>query len=205
MRNIKRLNEEISRWTFEILFKQNQSWHIAFTNPTAGPWKTIKGRSLSSSIEGEVYRFTLEEKRPDIIMYNDELKKIIVFEAKDSISKLLDDEQSTKSAEVVVKLAEILFNRSANIFWRGRESYNVILGLLWGSVDFPANNLEKDKLFDCYHNLIVGRDHVMSDIIIGIETLYKNNNLTCNCYYKSYNNYPENIAQLISASLTKSG
>ena len=129
MRNIKRLNEEISRWTFEILFKQNQSWHIAFTNPTAGPWKTIKGRSLSSSIEGEVYRFTLEEKRPDIIMYNDELKKIIVFEAKDSISKLLDDEQSTKSAEVVVKLAEILFNRSANIFWRGRESYNVILGL----------------------------------------------------------------------------
>ena len=54
MRNINRLNEEIARWAFEIIFKTNTSWHIAFTNPTAGPWKTIKSVSLQSGKEGEV-------------------------------------------------------------------------------------------------------------------------------------------------------
>ena len=73
MRSINRLNEEIARWAFEILFKTNTEWKIAFTNPTAGPWKTIKANSLTDNTEGEVYRFILEEDRPDIIMYNDRL------------------------------------------------------------------------------------------------------------------------------------
>lgn len=88
MRNINRLNEEIARWAFEIIFKTNTSWHIAFTNPTAGPWKTIKSVSLQSGKEGEVYRFILEEDRPDIIMYNDSLRVVLIFEAKDSLEKL---------------------------------------------------------------------------------------------------------------------
>ena len=60
MRRIKDLNEEVSRWAFEILFRQNKKWRIAFTNLTAGPWKTIKGLD-SEGVEGAVYRFPLED------------------------------------------------------------------------------------------------------------------------------------------------
>ena len=38
-----RLTEEIARWAFEIICRENPNWYVAFTNPTAGPWKTIKG------------------------------------------------------------------------------------------------------------------------------------------------------------------
>lgn len=85
MRNISRLNEEIARWAFEIIFKTNTSWHIAFTNPTAGPWKTIKSVSLQSGKEGEVYRFILEEDRPDIIMYNDSLRVVLILRQKTAL------------------------------------------------------------------------------------------------------------------------
>ena len=47
IRKINRVNEEIARWAFEIIFKKNDQWTIAFTNPTAGPWKTIKSNSLN--------------------------------------------------------------------------------------------------------------------------------------------------------------
>ena len=79
-RQINNLNEEISRWAFEIIFKSNHQWRIAFTNPTAGPWKTIKALNAEGE-EGEVYRFPLEETRPDIILYNDELEAILIIEA----------------------------------------------------------------------------------------------------------------------------
>ena len=35
-----RLTEEIARWAFEVVCKNSSDWYIAFTNPTAGPWKT---------------------------------------------------------------------------------------------------------------------------------------------------------------------
>ena len=53
MRNINKLNEEIARWAFEILFTDRSDWVIAFTNPTAGPWKTIKASNEFGEI-GEV-------------------------------------------------------------------------------------------------------------------------------------------------------
>ena len=46
IRNINRLNEELARWAFEIKISENSDWEIAFTNPTAGPWKTVKALSL---------------------------------------------------------------------------------------------------------------------------------------------------------------
>lgn len=186
MRNINRLNEEIARWAFEIIHKNNTSWKIAFTNPTAGPWKTIKAPSKSMGIEGEVYRFILEEDRPDIIMFHDELETVIIIEAKDSLAKLLDEEQAKKSAAVVVKLANLLRSRGKNVFWRGRENYKVVLGLLWGSTGHPENEAAKNRLYDHYHDLVMDEDVVFSNLVIGVETLYKSGSLRCEAFYKSY-------------------
>ena len=186
LRRINRLNEEISRWAFEIIFKQNKKWTIAFTNPTAGPWKTIKANSLLTNKNGEVYRFILEEDRPDIIMYNDELKTVLIFEAKDSLIKLTDKTQYKKSAEVVIKLAKILYDKRNNDFWKGRENYKVILGLLWGANDEHEHLTDIYDLFDLYQSLVAKEKRVFSDMIFGVETLYKNNSLKCYFYNKCY-------------------
>ena len=186
LRRINRLNEEISRWAFEILFKQNKKWIIAFTNPTAGPWKTIKADSLSNGKNGEVYRFILEEDRPDIIMYNDELKAVIIFEAKDSLVKLTDKTQYKKSADVVIKLSKILYEKRNNEFWKGRENYKVILGLLWGANDEHEKIVDIYNLFDLYQSLVTKEKRVFSNVVVGVETLYKNDSLKCYFYSKSY-------------------
>ena len=201
MRTINRLNEEIARWAFEIIFKSNEKWVIAFTNPTAGPWKTIKTVSKVTGKEGEVYRFILEEDRPDIIMYNDELEAVIIFEAKDSLEKLLEKNQAKKSAAVVVKLADLLKSKGSNEFWRGRENYKIILGLLWGSTDTPESGNEKNKLYDYYHTLIKDEDSVYKDLIIGIETLYAHGNLRCSAFYKAYKDETDPFGRRIVQSL----
>jgi hypothetical protein len=203
MRSINRLNEEIARWAFEILFKTNEEWKIAFTNPTAGPWKTIKANSLIDNTEGEVYRFILEEDRPDIIMYNDQLEAIIIIEAKDSLEKLMVGTQAQKSAAVVVKLANILKSKATNHFWKGREKYSVILGLLWGSTDNPETESEKNKLYDYYRSLVAGEEIVNSDLVIGVETLYKDENLKCTSYFKDYSGTQAPFGEAIVKSLMK--
>lgn len=88
------LTEEISRWAFEVACREQTSWDIAFTNPTAGPWKTIKAKGALGDL-GEVYRFALEENRPDIILINDDINIIIIVEAKDSLEKLINKTQDT--------------------------------------------------------------------------------------------------------------
>lgn len=201
MRSIDRLNEEIARWAFEIIYKTNTSWKIVFTNPTAGPWKTIKAPSKTTGVEGEVYRFILEEDRPDIVMFNDELETVLVIEAKDSLEKLLDRAQAIKSAAVVVKLANILGNKGTNAYWQGRENYKVILGLLWGSTDCPESDIEKERLYDHYHGLVEREDVVFSDLIIGIETLYSHGDLHCEAFYKDYNGDASALGEYIVETL----
>ena len=120
-------------------------------------------------------------------MYNDELEAVIIFEAKDSLEKLLEKEQAKKSAAVVVKLAELLQSKGNNEFWKGRENYRVILGLLWGSTDNTESDSEKDRLYDHYHALVEGEESVYNDLIVGVETLYAHGNLKCEGFFKSYN------------------
>lgn len=203
MRNINRLNEELARWAFEILFKENNSWKIAFTNPTAGPWKTIKAPSKDTGVEGEVYRFILEEDRPDIIMFNDDMETVIIFEAKDSLSKLIEKKQAEKSAEVVVKLSQLLNSKASNPFWKGRENYKVILGLLWGSTDTKESEEEKGALYDYYHKLIEKDKTVYNDIVIGVETLYQTGALKCSAFYKSYESRADEYGKKLVASLMR--
>jgi hypothetical protein len=184
-RRIKDLNEEISRWAFEILFKDNQHWKIAFTNPTAGPWKTIKATN-SYGKEGEVYRFPLEETRPDIILYNDELEAILIVEAKDSLTKLVSGDQAEKSVAVVERLADILSRLDNNPYWNKRAHYPVYIGILWGSTNVLSNNTDISSVFDIYYACAQAKQSINKDFIFGIESLYTNGQIECHFHYKVY-------------------
>ena len=185
MRSINRLNEEIARWAFEILFKDRNDWVIAFTNPTAGPWKTIKASDINGEI-GEVYRFALKENRPDIVMYNDDLQTVMIIEAKDNIDKLIAGDQAEKSAEVVNDLAVKLRTLSENPYWSRRTDCSIVLGILWGSNDETASDRTKDRVFDKYHALITRDGNVSSNLVVGIESLYARGSITCSAFYKTY-------------------
>lgn len=183
-----RLTEEIARWAFEINFNTTTEWKIAFTNPTAGPWKTIKAPSLTTGIIGEVYRFELEETRPDILLFNDRLKHIIIIEAKDSLEKLLAGEQIKKTIEVVDQLSVLLSQQSHNQFWAGRESYDVITGLLWGC-EKTHTNQQYEQMFSMHYKEMNKHSILNKDFILGIETVREGQNLRCVTYAKCY--HPE--------------
>lgn len=172
-----RLTEEISRWAFEIKCKESPDWFVAFTNPTAGPWKTIKGTDESGK-EGVVYRFGSKETRPDIVLVNDKLKIIIIIEAKDSIEKLTSGDQSEKSVKVVDTLATALKGHQSNPYWGVRSSYPVITGLLWGA-ETPTSSLERTNAFNEYYENLKSYPQLSRELIIGIETRRKEDGLQC--------------------------
>jgi len=194
-----RLTEEIARWAFEIICKENPDWYIAFTNPTAGPWKTIKGLNKNNK-EGEVYRFELEETRPDIILVNDNLQIVVIIEAKDSISKLTAGDQAEKSVEVVDTLTSILKACKNSPFWGKRANYAVIIGLLWGA-EVPTSSLERSNTFNEYYQNMSKYPGLDKRIIIGIETRRKGDGLQCFFCSKSYEKNPTITPSLISNSL----
>lgn len=200
MRQINNLNEEIARWAFEILFKENNKWQIAFTNPTAGPWKTIKALDAEGK-EGEVYRFPLEETRPDIILYNDELEAVLVVEAKDSLNKLVLGDQAEKSVEVVERLSDILSQLGTNKFWGKRAQYPTYLGLLWGSSNTLSNQDDYLAVFDEYYDIAKNMKSLNKDFIIGIESLYKNGRIDCFFHHKTYSSGQNERCLAVESSL----
>ena len=199
-RRIKDLNEEIARWAFEILFKSNKNWRIAFTNPTAGPWKTIKAFDAEGK-EGEVYRFPLEETRPDIILYNDELEAVLIIEAKDSLNKLVAGDQAEKSVEVVERLSDTLSQLGKNKFWGKRAKYPTYLGLLWGSSDTLSSQNVYLSVFDEYYAIAKNKKSLNKDFIIGVESLYKNGRIDCYFHHKTYSNGQERRCLAVESSL----
>ena len=200
MRQINNLNEEISRWAFEIIFKRNHHWRIAFTNPTAGPWKTIKALN-SEGEEGEVYRFPLEETRPDIILYNDELKAVLILEAKDSLNKLVAGDQAEKSVEVVERLSAILSELGDNPYWGSRSQYPTYMGILWGSTDVLSNDTDISAVFNTYYANAQTKQHLNKDFIIGVESLYSNGNIECYFHHKVYTPGKERLCMAVEQSL----
>ena len=177
-----RLTEEISRWAFEVVCKNNPDWYIAFTNPTAGPWKTIKCTNAYGE-EGEVYRFELEETRPDILLVNDKLKVVMIIEAKDSLAKLISGDQAPKSVEVVGTLSEILKGKKSNSFWSYRSNYTIIVGLLWGA-ERPSTKYERQEVFNRYFDEMKSYKSFEKDLIIGIETCRYKDGLICKTCYQ---------------------
>ena len=179
------LTEEIARWAFEVLCREGEKWDIVFTNPTAGPWKTIKATN-NSGVLGEVYRFSLEENRPDIVMVNDEEKLVVIIEAKDSLSKLVSETQDTKSIEVVDSLAKTFKSLKSNEYWGGRADYVIICGLLWGS---EGGESESDiaTVMDKYHDDASECEFFFVDAILGIEANKASSGaITCKLFTKQY-------------------
>ncbi len=190
-RKINRLNEEISRWTFEIKIEMIPEWKIIFTNPTAGPWKRIMCSDEFNNV-GEVYRFQLEEERPDIIMINDSLEAIVIIEAKDSLSKLIEQSQISKTVEVTDIMARMFKNKSDNKYWGKRSKYKTYLGLLWGS-ETPNSEEEIDMLFKEHYKISKNKNDISDTVIIGIETIYNSEKNFMKCiphyYYGEENDF----------------
>lgn len=183
MREYK-LTEEIARWAFEVLCKENSQWYIAFTNPTAGPWKAIKSCGKDGQ-EGRIYTFDSKEKRPDIILVNDSMKLILIIEAKADMNSLLKNDQVSKSTRVVADIGKMLQKMRNNEYWGKRYMYKIVLGLLWGSEE----NLERkvyDVLFDKYKSELAQYENIDTRLIFGIETIKIENSLTCVAHGKNY-------------------
>ena len=194
-----RLTEEISRWAFEVVCKNNPEWYIAFTNPTAGPWKTIKCTNAYGE-EGEVYRFELEETRPDILLVNDKQKVVMIIEAKDSLSKLISGDQASKSVEVVGTLSDVLKKKKSNSFWAYRSNYTIILGLLWGA-ERSTTQYERQEVFDKYFDEMESYKSFEANVIIGIETCRQKDGLICKTCYQTKKNEATtiNVAPIVKS------
>lgn len=128
---ISSLSEEIVRWGFEVSIKAHADWFIAFTNPTAGPWKRIMAPDISGK-QGEVHRFEVNETRPDLVLVSDTLAKVLIIEAKTSLADLARNTQIQKTAQMYNYLARTLQSKQANRFWGPRSEFTYSLGLLWG-------------------------------------------------------------------------
>ena len=154
----------------------------------------------NSGHEGEVYRFPLEENRPDIIMYNDQLETVLIIEAKDSLEKLLLNDQPTKSVKVVDDLAKMLIQKKDNPFWKNRTNYKVILGLLWGCENDSYDAASVKTLCNTYLSKIESNTKdIDGNLIICVESLFKRNIVTCNIFSylsnKQYTVYAERLVE----------
>lgn len=174
---IYNLTEEIARWSFEVSCKTNKDWYIAFSNPTAGPWKSIKAMDKLGN-EGNIYTFDAQENRPDIVLVNDKLRIIIIIEAKADYSDLLNEAQMKKSVKVVADLSKMLQKMRDDQYWGKRYMYKIYVGLLWGT-STPLHSAEKKELFDLYHSEILGLNNIDKRLILGIEVLKDDNGLRC--------------------------
>tara|TARA_B100000886_G_scaffold291452_1_gene217004 strand:- start:23 stop:619 length:597 start_codon:yes stop_codon:yes gene_type:complete len=192
-----KLTEEISRWAFEIHIKNINSWWIAYTNPTAGPWKRVESYDEKNE-KGEVCRFGRDEKRPDIVIVNDELKIIIIFEAKDSLDKLKSKNQIEKSCKVVEDMAKTLNSIVDNPYWGERHSYKKYNGLLWGSTNLSSNE-SIQEVFRIYSEELNRIESIIDKTIqIGVES-NKDINNSINISY--HTNSESKIANNIIESL----
>ncbi|MGH8893425.1 MAG: hypothetical protein ACRDWY_08990 [Actinomycetes bacterium] len=131
MTRLKRVTEEVARWVFEVKLLQQQDWFLAFTNPTAGPWKRVMMPDTTGSL-GEVHRFERDATRPDLILVSDKLQLVVIVEAKTSIDDLRRPGQVAKTVTVVEEMGALLRGLSANRWWAARANYTVACGLLWG-------------------------------------------------------------------------
>jgi hypothetical protein len=136
------ISEEIVRWSFEISVNKSNDWFIAFTNPTAGPWKRITAPDINGKI-GEIHRFEIDETRPDLILVNDKTRHVLIVEAKTTFNDLQKPAQLAKTSQLFESLTFKLRSMSNNIFWGSRSKYDYSLGLLWSSGDESESQILK--------------------------------------------------------------
>lgn len=195
-----RLTEEIARWAFEIKCAEAKDWHIVFTNPTAGPWKSMKCIN-NENIEGEIYRFGAKEDRPDIVLVNDKLQAVIIIEAKDSLHKLIEGNQANKSVKVTDDISKLLKKCNSPFWGDKRRNYSVFLGLLWGCEGSDSKE-DINKVVSTYYKLMNTCKNIDKSKIINIVTQKQNEKLTCFLYIKNYEkNNNKNFEKYAAESL----
>jgi len=139
-----KISEEIARWSVETYFRQHTElkWWVAFTNPTAGPWKKIVAKD-TAGLNVEIHRFQREEERPDLVLVNDDLRIIVIVEAKDYLEKLVTKSQMEKSVRVIEDMSKV-FLAISHINWGERAKYRIIPSFLWMCKD-AARALDEDS------------------------------------------------------------
>lgn len=177
-----RLTEEIARWAFEVHISSNPDWFIAFTNPTAGPWKRLMGRS-DQLVLGEVHRFERTEARPDLVIVCDRLQTILIIEAKDSMQKLTNIRQVDKSVDVVKQLTKKLRNKHENLFWQDRHAYTIVPAILWGSEEIEASPNDINKALKLHESVFDSKNDNLSSTWLGISAHKANGEIGIACSF----------------------
>lgn len=139
-----KLSEEIIRFAFEVaIMRERTNRFIAFSNPTAGPWKLVLGRRADETYE--LHRFGREDVRPDVIVVCDKLRKIVVIEAKETADQL-DSGTIEKTYGISAMFADIFGLYDSHEDWLQRKTYEVITGFLFGSASAAAAALARSEL-----------------------------------------------------------
>jgi hypothetical protein len=175
-----KLSEEIARWAFEVRLASLPDWHLAFTNPTAGPWKRLMALD-AGGIEAEVHRFEREEDRPDLVLVNDDLRAVVIVEAKDALAALVAPKQVAKSCAVVHALAGRLASLVGHAAWDSRTGYTVVPGLLWGARNRTATTA-REAAFEIY-SLALTATGFKAPGWVGIEVLRTGDHLDVDLTY----------------------
>lgn len=159
------ISEEIARWTVEVYFKQHAAlgWWLAFTNPTAGPWKKIVAQD-EGGFNAEIYRFQREEERPDLVLVNDELKLILLVEAKDFVEKLVTADQMEKSIRVIKEMNKV-FLSIQHIGWGERAKYRVVSSFLWVCQDIRSMLIEDKEVRKVFQKTVTKTEPVLNIIV----------------------------------------
>ena len=169
------ISEEIVRFVFEVHIKQRaKDWFVAFTNPTAGPWKKILLNLDGNKLE--IGRYEREEQRPDLIIFYAKYGVFIILEAKDSFSKIYDTTQIKKSIDVFLKEKKRLFNSKLLKKYAKKIDLKFVNGFLW--FDTNVNNAE---LFATHYS-----KHAKTDDPLLIINVTKHDNDDLICWGKLY-------------------
>jgi len=201
MTRLVRIDEEVARFAFEVHLREyGTDWFVAFTNPTAGPWKRIMAPD-SDGVWGETHRFEREALRPDLVIVNDILRFVLILEAKDELAKLGNAGQVASSVEAATTIAGVLSTKGSNRYWGVRSTFNVGFGLLWGATP-PAKEADVHAVFLTYADALASAV-IVADTIVGIECSREASDGALICTGRTSSDLPIRIdlsaAQLLSA------
>lgn len=167
------LTEEIARQAVEVIFRDAATdWYVAFSNPTAGPWKLIRLQVKGSAIQ--VGTYLKEELRPDLILQSPRNRQLLVLEAKRSVDELLRPGQLRRTADVFAAETERLSTLLAS---HGEEPHAVGVGFIYPTHSAAADRARLRDAFmdelaeassdiDAYLTIIVERAAPSGDLAV---------------------------------------
>ena len=159
-----RVTEEVARFAFEVFVQERigGSMYVAFSNPTAGPWKTVKMRGVRGE-ETEVHRFGIFDQRPDLVLHAPSGNSMLVLEAKSEVEGLLSRAQMCKARDAFNSFVETAHGSANPLLSRVSE---IIPGFLWASIDFPREVSECQQAVAAHW-----RDISHGFVCIGVQAL----------------------------------